>query len=167
MSALLLTPKSGPSSSICTAAPPQAHLSSCPAANSCGTRAASLSRSTTGWGCSGGTACPPSLQTRTPPETLPCWTSPGRWTGCGTTSAALAATPTTSPSAASLTAGGWQRPLRAARSSGGASRRPSPSPAGCPSPTQTPPPRSWPKASRRWPWKTGGSPTRLPPPNGC
>jgi hypothetical protein len=78
-----------------------------------------------------------------------------------------AATPTTSPSAVSLTAGGWQRPLRAARSSVGASRRPSPSPAGCPSPTRTPPPRSWLKISHRWPWKTGGSLTRLPPPNGC
>lgn len=74
-------PKSGPSSSICTAAPPQAHLSSCPAANSCGTRAASLSRSTTGWGCSGGTACPLLLPAPTPPAISPCWTSPGRWTG--------------------------------------------------------------------------------------
>ncbi len=67
----------------------------------------------------------------------------------------------------SLTAGGWQRPLRAVRSSVGASKKPLPSPAGCPSPTRTPPPRSWPKISRRWPWKTGGSLTRLPPPNGC
>lgn len=38
---------------------------------------------------------------------------------------------------------------------------------GCPSPTRTPPPRSWLKISHRWPWKTGGSLTRLPPPNGC
>lgn len=74
---------------------------------------------------------------------------------------------TTSPSAASLTAGGWQRPLRAARSSANASRKPSPSPAGCPSPTRTPPPRSWLKILHRWPWKTGGSLIRLPPPNGC
>ena len=37
--------------------------------------------------------------------------------------------------------------LRAARSSANASKKPSPSPAGCPSPTRTPPPRSWLKIS--------------------
>ena len=30
-------------------------------------------------------------------------------------------------------------------------QKPSLSPAGCPSPTRTPPPRSWPKISHRWP----------------
>ena len=75
--------KNGPSSSICTAAPPPAHLSSCPAANSCGTRAASLSRSTTGWGCSGGTVCPPSLQTRTHRKLCPAGHRPGAGLGAG------------------------------------------------------------------------------------
>lgn len=46
-----------------------------------GHRAASSWPSVTGWGCSAGTACPPSLPVQTPPETLPCWTSSGRWTG--------------------------------------------------------------------------------------
>lgn len=52
-----------------------------PAAHLCGTPAASSWPSVTGWGCSAGTACPPSLPVQTPPETLPCWTSSGHWTG--------------------------------------------------------------------------------------